>query len=94
MLDVPPDHPMAREGANADGRVRTAGDWQVPPEMALKFLEQGNLGPFQRSSPPDTLIISNHIHPTVCVSVGSTLLSSYCRNQMNSVSMRELSCVQ
>ncbi|CAK9044502.1 Carbonic anhydrase 2 (Beta-CA 2) (Carbonate dehydratase 2) (mtCA 2) [Durusdinium trenchii] len=50
MLDVPPDHPMAREGANADGRVRTAGDWQVPPEMALKFLEQGN-GRFIRGSP-------------------------------------------
>eukprot|EP00913_Durusdinium_trenchii_P004266 g3954.t1 len=44
------DAPSLMEGANADGRVRTAGDWQVPPEMALKFLEQGN-GRFIRGSP-------------------------------------------
>ena len=32
----------ARQLPGADGRVRTGGDPPVPPELALKFLKEGN----------------------------------------------------
>eukprot|EP00435_Cladocopium_sp_Y103_P031297 s1312_g7.t3 len=42
MMELPFGHPLARDGAGVDGRVRTSGDPPVPPELALKFLKEGN----------------------------------------------------
>mmetsp|Transcript_103949 Transcript_103949/g.144659 ORF Transcript_103949/g.144659 Transcript_103949/m.144659 type:complete len:277 (+) Transcript_103949:39-869(+) len=42
MMDLPFGHALARDGSGADGQVRTSGDPPVPPELALRFLKEGN----------------------------------------------------